>query len=192
MTFRLDRGTAKLRRQVLPDCPDGPYGRRCQSQRNVYLVCRLLLEKKKAAGRGSSVCHRRRGQDIQCGEKTPWPAPSKRAEARLCDSSYQISRAICPEHSASSPNAPSPMPARCSDADLFVEVAWRLPSHCYIDGNDCGHDREAPQSISPYAPAHLKNSCPRHRCLRSTRAAALSWERCRNREKRSCRPWNGR
>jgi len=37
MTFRLDRGTAKLRRQVLSDCPDGPYGRRCQSQRNVYL-----------------------------------------------------------------------------------------------------------------------------------------------------------
>src|SRR5262249_40345142 len=93
---------------------------------------------------------------------------AKRVRGNPAMAGDQISRPIWPEHSVSSPNAPRPMPVHCSDAGLFVGVAWRLPSHCYIDGNDCGHDREARQSISPYAAARLKNSCPRHRCLRST------------------------
>src|SRR5262245_10356351 len=142
MTLLLNRGRAKFGQQGRLDYPSGPYGRRCQSRRNVYpgrpptvAVCRHV-------GSGGSVCHRRRERDIRCGEKTPWLAPSKTAGAKSCDAADQISRSICPEHSVSSPNAPSPVLVRCSDAGWFVGVAWRLPPHCYIDGNDCGRDRE--------------------------------------------------
>src|SRR5262244_2554083 len=58
MTFRLDRGTAKLLRLVLPDCPDGPYGRRCQSQRNVYLGRPPIAAACRGAESGGSACHR--------------------------------------------------------------------------------------------------------------------------------------